>query len=502
MSTEIQLTGTGFPDEACAITVTFGTEEDTCGCEIIGSPNVDNKFEGTFRCRPEPACLQHVGLRREMHVKIKGLGFALLRVPYNERFFQILYSITAITPSIGAVAGGTAVTIQSSGGFHQTNAIDVRFNTSAAQCSVIDDTSISCISPPSEDLDSGTAKIEITTNGYPAVCQLENDGVCSFDYELDISPVISEVSPLSIDTMDPMSVTIAGENFGTTISDLEVTIGGQDCTVDKLNTNISCTLTGLPAGHNTVEVLVKGIGKATSEQTIEGIPSLDQLIPATGSIYGGTPITLSGHGFLADHTFIDINGNPCAIKEDEPITLSTAVSVTPPASQAGIFPVETFVQQSFDNYAEFPDLNFTYSTAATPQVYDYSPTEGIGDESLLVKLTLPDVGTLQSFGLDFNSNWTLNSENDWTDVFKITLGGVECAISNTAFPEIPNVELTCTIGDRLSGQVDGSVHVKGIGYSNNFQFTYNMVLGSVSPTLGNKTVWFFLIQNKEKLVIL
>ena len=500
MSTEIQLTGTGFPDEACAITVTFGTEEDTCGCEIVGSPNVSNTFEGTFRCRPEPACLQHVGLRREMHVKVKGLGFALLRVPYNERFFQILYSATAITPTVGAVAGGTAVTIQSSGGFHQANTVDVRFNTSAAQCSVIDDTTISCISPPSEYLDSGTAKIEITTNGYPAVCQLENGGACSFDYELDISPVISEVSPLSIDTMDPTSVTIAGENFGTTISDLEVTIGGQDCTVNGLTTNISCTLRGLPAGDNTVEVLVKGIGNAMAKQTMEGIPDLYSLEPATGSIFGGTPVTLSGHGFLAGHTFIDINGNACSLNEDEPITLSTAVCVTPPASQAGTFPVETFVQQSFDNYAEFPNLNFTYSMAATPQVYDYSPTEGIGDESLLVKLRLPDLGTLQSVGLDFDSNWTLNSENDWTDVFKITLGGVECAISDTTFPEIPNVELTCTIGDRLSGQVDGSVHVKYIGYSNNFQFTYNMVLGSVDPALGNKNSLVFLIQNKEKRV--
>ena len=486
VSTEILLTGSKIPSDACALTVTLDSGEKACACEIVGSPDVDENFEGTFKCRPTLACLTHVGILREMHVEVEGLGYALIKVPYHKRFFQVLYYISAIKPDTGSLPGGTEVTIQTSGGFNlEENILEVKFNATVAQCNTLDDTSIRCFSPPSDTLDTGVADIEIKVNGYSSVCLLDDGSACDFVYELGITPVIFDVTPPSIDTVDQTPVTITGENFGTDISKIEVRIGGQKCDVNQLTSNISCTLIGLPAGQNLVEVLVKGIGKAQSDQYIEGISALYDVQPPNGSIYGGTPVSLTGHGFYDNYTFIDIGDYPCNLKENEPNTLSTIVCKTPPANQDGVFQGQITVEQSWDNYAIFPAFDFHYSTLATPYVVSHIPTDGIGGDLLHVQLFLPQPDILQDFGLNFDSNWTMNSKNDWTDVFTITLGGIECPIVNATYPEIPFVDLTCIIGSRLSGHVDGSVNVKGIGNSDNFQFTYNMVLDSVDPTSGN-----------------
>ena len=485
VSTEIEFTGTRLPTEACALEVAFGSGKYACACEIVGTPDVDESFQGTFKCRPALSCLQYVGMLREIHVEVKGLGLALVQVPHNQRYVQNLYSMTEITPRRGSVPGGTDVIIKSLGGFSmEENNLVFKFNSTDAQCQVLDDTSVRCISPASNNLD-GRVDIELITNGFPAVCELTDETACDFVYDLDLTPVVSGVEPPSIHNVGATNVTITGEKFGTSVQATEVTIGGQNCLVDDVNLDIiACTLRGLPAGPHVVEVKVAGVGNAQSEQFIEGTPILISGLPEYGSIYGGTSVTFLGHGFLDGVTFVSIGGHPCNLKDSEPVTLSKIVCETTPAHEEDVFPIQITVE-TVDNLITFPTLHFTYDQSATPYVDIYSQPEGIAGDLLSLTLTLPAPDILQDFDLNFDTDWTKNSENDWTNVFRITLGGVECPISVVSFPEMQLVNLECLIGSHLSGHVEGFVHVKGIGNSNNFPFKYMMGILSVDPPSGN-----------------
>ena len=109
----------------------------------------------------------------------------------------------------------------------------------------------------------------------------------------------------------------------------------------------------------------------------------------------------------------------------------------------------------------FDPQTFTYSTDATPSVTSESvaPTSGVAGESI----TIPG----DKFG-DDRSKVTVD------------IGGADCEVDTCS-----NSEIVCSLGSHSSEMVTGRVLVEGKGLSNEFAFTYQAELDSVSPSTGS-----------------
>src|SRR5579871_5233754 len=111
-------------------------------------------------------------------------------------------------------------------------------------------------------------------------------------------PVVTGVSPTAGQT--GTVVTITGSGFtGAT----DVFFGLADVPV----TGVSDTSITVDAPSNlpgTVDVLVEGLGGTSTttpnDQFVYGAPSVTNVSPSSGSVLGGTRVTISGSGFTSD----------------------------------------------------------------------------------------------------------------------------------------------------------------------------------------------------------
>ena len=457
--TELTFTGTGLPTTACVIEVTLGQGADACACPVIGTAMLPSPDETTFTCVPEDACAEQAGVLKKVSVYINNAGNADIHLPHFKTFVALVPIITSISPNSGSAAGGTAVTFRGTGLLEIDS---VMFNTAEAWslCNIISDKQVECTSPKSR-----TGVVKLSKGGLQALCKDPGNVQCEFTYDQALTPQLISVTPPSVSTSDPSTVTITGTQFGSVAEDITVSVAGLPCsgvTIDSVQgseTTISCTLTGLPAGQNNiVDVTIKGKGLAQPIKRITGTPVLNVPTPAAGSVNGGTVLMVTGHGFYTDgSTRVSIGNSPCALIEDEEVTLSKCMCETPAHSQG---PAELVVTVGVDSgIITFPAVDFTYSLDATPVVHEnlVSPAAATaGDE-----LTIPG----EHFGSDQD---------------KVEVGGVPCTIVPGG---VSDTEVTCTLGHHASGPVEGFVYVAALGKSNTFTITYLMeVTGADSDT--------------------
>ena len=442
-STELTITGSGFTVEPCSIEVTIGEEDDVCLCMTLASPTVSK-----FKCQPDSNCANPIGVLREVSVRIGNRGKALMANKKYDRSVAFVPLITSLTPNSGSEVGGTVVVITGTGLQHVTS---VTFKDFAADFTVQDDTTIHCTSPR-----SATGPVIVSKDQFSSTCT-SGSSSCTFHYYAIKTPKVKNIDPSSVNSDAGVSLTITGEKFGNNPSDIEVSISGEECgnvAIETEDTVITCTVGGLPAGENMIDLIVAGKGKASSTVTVTGIPVLDAPTPAAGSINGGTVLVLTGHGFHVEGTMVSLDGNPCELKEDENVTLSRVVCITP---SHGVGTVNVNVDA---NGNSFDAVSFVYSLDATPEVTDESvdPKIGVAGESI----TIPGA----KFG-NVPSN------------VRVEVGGAECTVDTCT-----DNEITCTLGSHSSGTVQGSVYVKDLGLSNSFEFTYTIKLTSVTPSSG------------------
>lgn len=129
-------------------------------------------------------------------------------------------------------------------------------------------------------------------NNVPSACI----GNCDFNYDNAINPTVSGVNPTS-GTLGT-TLTITGTEFSTTPSSNIVLIGDSDCSVTSSTaTEIQCTVGAGALGSQSVTVIVKEKGKATSSATFNYAAELTTISPTSGSIGGGIILTVTGKGF-------------------------------------------------------------------------------------------------------------------------------------------------------------------------------------------------------------
>jgi subtilase family serine protease len=265
-------------------------------------------------------------------------------------------AVTAVTPSAGPLAGGTAVTITG------TNLLDVTavsFGGTAASLSGLVYNSNGTLTIASPAHAANTLDVTVTTAGGTSATSAADQ----FTYQavpsiLSISP---SVGPLAGGT----SVTLTGANLSGITA---VLFGSKPAALATLtyNPNGSITITSPAhtAGMVDVTVATPGGTSTTSsgdQFTYTSRPTVTGLSVTGGPAAGGTSVTISGAN-LSGITAVDFGSQP-AVLSSLVYNSNGTISITSPAESAGT--VDVTVQTANGTSATSSADRFTYLAAAT-----------------------------------------------------------------------------------------------------------------------------------------
>lgn len=159
---------------------------------------------------------------------------------------------------------------------------------------------------------ANTIPLDVYVNTINAQCNVSP--ACQFQFDSSIAPTLSAVSPTSVNSAT--TITLTGTNFGSDSTKLSVKIGKQTCAVTAASgTSATCTLAGLEVGAQSIQVNVIGVGNALDNSVqINGAAAVSAISPNSGSIYGGTEVTITGNGFDSiNNTQIRLGTSVCKI---------------------------------------------------------------------------------------------------------------------------------------------------------------------------------------------
>jgi hypothetical protein len=376
-------------------------------------------------------------------------------------------TVTGISPTSGALAGGTSVAITGTG---FTSATAVKFGgTPATSFTVNSATLITAISPAHS---AGTVDVTVTIPGGTSAISINDQ------YTYSAAPTVTGISPTSGPAAGGTSVTITGTGFtGATA----VKFGGTSATSFTVNSATSITaISPAKATGGTVDVTVTTPGgtSATSVNdrfTYTGVaPTVTSISPTSGTRLGGTTVTITGTGFTSAATvrFGATAGTGVTFVSD------TQITVTSPAKAAG-GTVDVTVTTTGGTSATSANDQFTY-TGVAPTVTSISPTSGpaTGGTSVTITGTGFTSAATVRFGATAGTGVTFVSDTQITvtspakaaggtvDVTVTTTGGTSATSANDRFTYTgvaPTVtSISPTSGTRLGGT---SVTITGTGFT-------------------------------------
>lgn len=215
---------------------------------------------------------------------------------------------------------------------------------------------------------------------------------CYFIYGRDLNPMATSITPTIVSNGD--SVTITGSGFSIVALENIVKFGDVSCDVTtSIATMITCTLGVGQVGQKAlnIEVLNYGIATISDDLYINYTMSLAHVMPTSGSVAGGTIITITGYGFLQQRDTcpmtsnatlcsdwiisVDISGQNCSLISAN----STDITCRTPMGSVGAADVTVTATCCQDNSLEFIDTivgGFSYNSSVTATVTSISPTSG------------------------------------------------------------------------------------------------------------------------------
>lgn len=398
--TEVVVSGTGL---ATTETVTFGGTAATI---------LDVAADGTQVTVSTPAGTGSVAV-------VVGLaGGNLLTAPGSFDYLEAEdRSIDDVSPDFGPTDGDTEVTILGEG-LHDVTGVE--FNGIPGEIDLVSDdgTTIVVRTPAHPE---GRARIHLVTDS--------GERLIAPDTHRYVEPSVDGLLPSEGSQAGGTEVTITGSDFD--LADT-VTFGGVPATVQSVSPDGTRLVVITPPGTGSVPVIVAFPGgmDVTAPQPFvylaPGDRSIDGFLPGSGSVNGGTVVTIDGDG-LGDATGVTFGGNPgelLSVSDD-----GTTIVVRTPAGVAG--PAAVVVQLSGGVETIAAPAAFTYTAAVAPTVDTVSPAAGpvTGGTTVVI-----DGGGLR-------------------DVTEITFGGVPGQI--VGIPTVGSVTVITPSG--LIGLVDVAV---------------------------------------------
>ncbi|MFM7252046.1 MAG: IPT/TIG domain-containing protein, partial [Ilumatobacteraceae bacterium] len=391
-----------------------------------------------------------------------------------------LPTVSAIAPASGSVSGGTTVTVTGTGFIANAT---VKFGTiSGTNVSVTSPTTLTVTSPPTLTL--GAVSVEVsTTGGQSDTSGLGDD----FTYTSTV-PTVTSINPLTGSTAGGETITVNGTGF---TSSATVTVGGVAATVLTRTPTAITVTTPATTQPGKVDVQVTTSPGGQSDITGTGddftyvapVPTVTQVSPNSGPTSGGTPVTITGTGFVANAS-VKFGG---AVATDIVVVSPTQITATSPAtSTVGTVSVQV-ITTGGPSVTTSQDDDFTYALT-TPTVTSVSPISGPSTGSLVtVNGTGFITGISVAFGGAAGTNVTLISPTQLTvtapatkvlgkvDVQVTTDGGSSATGGTSDDYTYTAVVPTVTALDPAYGSIAGgtSVTVTGTGFVEGATVSFN-----------------------------
>jgi hypothetical protein len=334
--TAVTITGSGFLTGA---TVSFGGTAAT-GVSVVSSTSIT---------ATAPA---HTAGAVNVVVTNSDGQSATLNNGYTYNPSNPAPTVTAISPTSGTTAGGTAVTITGTGFL---SGATVSFGgTAATGVTVVSGTSISATTPAHA---AGAVTIVVTNTDSQSGSRAN-----AYTY-VNPAPTIASISPNSGPGTGGTAVTITGTGF---LTGATVSFGGTAATGVSVVSSTSITATAPAHAAGAVNVVVANndgqsatLTNGYTYNTSNPAPTVTAISPTSGPTGGGTAVTITGTGFLAGAT-VSFNGTAATGVN---VVNSTSITATTPAHSAGA--VNVVVTNTDTKNATLTN-GFTYNAVSVP----------------------------------------------------------------------------------------------------------------------------------------
>ncbi|WP_213816881.1 S-layer family protein [Glaciihabitans sp. dw_435] len=355
------------------------------------------------------------------------------------RYVSVASTATSLLPISGTEAGNTLVTITGTGFLGATG---VTFGgTPGTAFTVVDDTTITVTTPTHSTGTVDVIVVDPTGNSAPI----------DFEY-VNVASVANSLIPTSGTQAGGTPVTISGSGFYGATGVLFDGIAGTSFTVVN-DTTITVTTPQHGVGPaNVIVVDPAGNSLPLIYSYLAVGADATSLTPPTGTVYGGTVVTITGSGFLGATgvTFDGIAGTTFTVLSD------TSIRVTTPAHTVG--PVDVIVLDAAGNSDA---LEFTFTGVPSSAS---SLTPAFGPDSGGTPVTITGTGFVGATGVTFDGT------------------------AGTAFTVVNDTTITVTTPGHAVGSVDVVV-VDPAGNSTPVQFEFRGVASgatSLAPSTGSE----------------
>ncbi|MFM7251599.1 MAG: IPT/TIG domain-containing protein, partial [Ilumatobacteraceae bacterium] len=407
----VTITGTGFISPA---TVKFGTLAGT-SVTVVSATSITVRTPATIT----PGLVA-------VEVTTSGGSSAPADTLDDYTFVAPTPTVTSVSPSFGAIAGGTTITLTGTG---FVDGASVSFGGTAGTDVLVSSPTQLTVVTPSRPL--GTIDVTVTTVGGTS----SPDGAGN-DFTFAGRPTLTSLSSSAGPVAGGSTMTINGTGFlpGATVS--FGTTPGTNVVVAS-GTQLTVTVPARAAG--TVDVTVTTVAGTSATSTASAyryaaIPAITTLSPTRGTTAGGQTLTITGLNLL-EASAVLFNATPGTILTNT----DTTITVRTPAFAEGNAGV-TVVTAGGTSAAA------TFEFVAAPVVSSLSPASGTwkGGTSVTVSGELLDLATQVLFGTTPATSFSVNANGTITavtpplpvgtvDVTVVTPGGTSAVSDSTTF---------------------------------------------------------------------
>ncbi|XP_039709652.1 fibrocystin-L isoform X1 [Pteropus medius] len=221
-------------------------------------------------------------------------------------------------------------------------------------------------------------QVEVYVNGIPSKCS----GDCGFTWDPATTPIVRAIRPSQGSYEESTILTILGSGFSPS-SAFSVSVGSIGCSLLSVDENeIKCQILKGSAGRLPVAVSVDDVGLAQNvEDEIFYFVYQNQIShirPASGSLAGGTLLTLSGFGFH-ENSKILVGNETCSMIDGD---LNKITCRTPKRTEGTVD--ISVITNGFQAMAKDA---YSYNCLQTPVITDFSPKVRtiLGEVNLTIK---------------------------------------------------------------------------------------------------------------------
>ncbi|XP_043545298.1 fibrocystin-L-like [Chiloscyllium plagiosum] len=267
----------------------------------------------------------------------------------------------SLSPASGGIHGGTTLLITGNG-FIQDETI-VMVHRSPCHLLSVTPGEVKCITPAGPP---GTVDVKITVRStmYP---------VLNFTYNQTETPEVLAVSPVT--GVSESTITIIGSGFGSSASNITVSIDNVLCKVTMMNDSCVQCIVGHHAG-GTFPIFLKHErwGYALSDLSFQYELNINSIFPTEGSFGGGALLTITGIGFDQEKSKVFVCDGEC--KKMPSASTSRILYCQVPLHNGTDPELACDVVVVNGNDSSKVSNGFTYLSALTPVITTINPRRG------------------------------------------------------------------------------------------------------------------------------